>query len=88
MGAGFPDEPENEEEPLPATCWQRMRAEMNPCQDWFLKQHPRNDRPIDISMSFAPEGFKPLFFKVTCTAFVVGTAIYTFVKDRGDRGFW
>jgi hypothetical protein len=75
-------------EPKPASCWERFRAEINPCQDWFLKQHPANDRPLDISASFAPEGISPLFFKVSCTAFVIGTAIYTFIEDKGHKVWW
>ena len=79
---------EDEPPPKPASCWERLRAEINPFQDWFLKQHPANDRPLDISSSFAPLGLKPLFFKLSCTAFVIGTAIYSFVKDRGDKVWW
>lgn len=75
-------------EPEPATCWERFIAEQNPCQDWFLKTHPANDRPIDISASFAPEGCQPLFFKILCTAFVVATAIWSFIEFDEPRGFW
>ena len=75
-------------EPEPATCWERFIAEQNPCQDWFLKQHPANDRPIDISASFAPEGCQPLFFKILCTAFVLATAIWSFTEFDEPRGFW
>jgi hypothetical protein len=67
---------------------ERFLAEINPCQPWFLKKHPENDRPIDISMSFGPLGCNVLFFKVTGTAFVLGTAIYSFVKDKDDRHWW
>ena len=75
-------------EPEPASCWERFIAEQNPFQDWFLKQHPANDRPVDISASFAPEGCKPLFFKVFCSAFVIATAVWSFIDDSDDRIFW
>ena len=75
-------------DPVPATCWERFVAEQNPCQDWFLKQHPTNDRPVDIAGSFAPEGCQPLFFKVSCGAFVLTTAIWSFIDYKDDRAFW
>ena len=75
-------------EPPPASCWERLLAEINPCRPWFLKTQPAHDRPLDITSAFAPEGCQPLFFKVFCGAFVWGTAIFSIVKDRKDRGFW
>lgn len=82
------EEAKEEEDPPPASCWDRLRAEINPCQPWFLKTHPAHDRPLDITTAFAPEGCQPLFFKVFCGAFVWFTAVYSFVKDREDRQWW
>jgi len=82
------EEQANNVQPVPASCWDRFRAEINPCQSWFLKTHPAHDRPLDITSAFAPEGIQPLLLKVCCGGFVWATAIYSLVRDRKERGFW
>lgn len=72
----------------PARWIDRLMSEVNPFQNWFLKTHPAHDKPVDISASFAPEGCKVLFLKLACGGFVIGTAIYSFLQDTDERGFW
>jgi hypothetical protein len=69
------------------SCCVRFKAEIHPCQDWFLVADSGSSRKLDIPESFAPEGKRVILWKTLATGLTIGTLLYTWT-ETGNPDFY